>query len=79
MQDNPSLKAELKLFEDETRSSKAVVDLIRNQDGLHTPGVVAGITMLQSHCEIVTNEPDFFDDKGNTWRASHLPFPPCLR
>ncbi|PVH81841.1 hypothetical protein DL98DRAFT_530892 [Cadophora sp. DSE1049] len=60
---NPSLKPELRLFDDEINSSKAVVDLIRNQSGLHTSGVIAGIRMLQSHSEIVMDDLDCLDDK----------------
>jgi hypothetical protein len=49
----------------EISKAKRVVDLIRNQKGLQTSGVVASIRMLQSHGEILKSDlVSLGEDKG---------------
>lgn len=49
----PSLIEKLQPHTGEISKAKHVVNLIRNQKGLQTSGVVAGIRMLESHGKIL--------------------------
>ncbi|PMD65647.1 uncharacterized protein K444DRAFT_608221 [Hyaloscypha bicolor E] len=52
----PSLKGKLQSHTGEINKAKLVVDLIRNQKGLQTSGVIAGIRMLESHGKILKSD-----------------------
>lgn len=52
----PRLKEKLQSHTGEISKAKHVVNLIRNQKGLQTSGVVAGIRMLESHGKILESD-----------------------
>jgi hypothetical protein len=64
---HPGLAEKLQSYCVEISKAKRVVDLIRNQKGLQTSGVVAGIRILQSHGEIIKSDlVSLGEDKGTT-------------
>jgi hypothetical protein len=59
------LKEKLQSYRPEISKARRVVDLIRNQKGLQTSGVVAGIRMLENHGQLLESDlMSLGEDKG---------------
>lgn len=60
----PGLKEKLEF--QEISKAKHAVDLIKNQEGLQTSGVIASIRMLQSQGDILKKSLVSLDDEGKS-------------